>query len=138
MAFLLDTNVVSELRRKQRCHPNVAKWQSDVESTGCFISVVTLMEIINGIEATKRRDAKFAVILERWYENQVLPSFSERILAMNSTIAEQAGQIMAIRTRSTADCIIAATALIHELTLVTRNVTDFSDSGVDLVNPWED
>ncbi|MEM1295131.1 MAG: type II toxin-antitoxin system VapC family toxin [Verrucomicrobiota bacterium] len=138
MAFLLDTNVVSELRRKQRCHPNVAKWQSDVESTGCFISVVTLMEIINGIEATKRRDAKFAVILERWYENQVLPSFSERILAMNSTIAEQAGQIMAIRTRSTADCIIAATALIHELTLVTRNVTDFSDTGVDLVNPWED
>lgn len=137
MAWLLDTNVISELRKKSRCDANVATWQAGVSIESCFISVITLMEIVNGIESTQRKNAKFASVLSDWYQNQVVPGFINRTLAVTPGIAEKTGQIMAIRTRSTADCLLAGTALIHGLTLVTRNTSDFSDTGVLLHNPWE-
>jgi len=136
MAFLLDTNVISELRKKQRCDPNVAKWQSGVSMDSCYLSVITLMEIIHGIQSTGKKDADFAKLLRDWYQHQVLPGFKDRILVVSPKNAEQTGEVLSIRTRSTADCLLAGTALVHGLTLVTRNSSDFSDTGVKLLNPW--
>lgn len=136
MDYLLDTNVVSELRRKSRCDPNVAKWQAGVLAESCFVSVISLTEIVQGIESARKKDAGFAGTLEEWYRNQVIPGFSRRILPVTLEISEQAGAVLAMRTRNLADSLIAATALIHGLTLVTRNVEDFSDTGVPIFNPW--
>lgn len=136
MPYLLDTNVLSELRKRKRCDPSVAKWQSGVSAAACFVSVVSLMEIVHGIEAVKKCDAAFAEVLDDWYQNQVLAGFRDRALPVNLTIAARAGRIMAIRTRNTADCLLAATAFVHGLTLVTRNVEDFADTGVSLCNPF--
>ena len=138
MAYLLDTNVVSELRKKSHCDANVANWQSSVPLDSCFISVITQMEIVNGIKAREKKNPQFSAILEDWYKSQVIPEFANRTLEITSSIAEKSGEIMAIRTRNTANCLIAGTAFVHGLTLVTRNTSDFSDTGVTLVNPWED
>ena len=137
MAFLLDTNVISELRKKHRCDPNVARCQSGVAAESCYLSTITLMEIVHGIELTQKKDPPFAAILKDWYQNQIIPAFGETTLGVTPTIAEATGKVMAIRTRSTADCLLAGTALVHSLTLVTRNESDFSDNGVPVVNPWK-
>ena len=137
MAFLLDTNVISELRKKHRCDPNVARWQSGVAAESCYLSTITLMEIVHGIELTQKKDAPFAATLKDWYQHQVIPAFKERTLGVTPTIAEATGKVMAIRTRSTADCLLAGTAIVHSLTLVTRNESDFSDTGVMGLNPWQ-
>lgn len=138
MPYLLDTNVLSELRKMNRCDRRVSKWQAGVSPHACFISVVSLMEIVHGIEVARGKDAGFADVLEDWYRNQVVPGFRGRTLAVSEQVAEQTGRIMAMRTRNTADCLLAGTAVLHGLTLVTRNLTDFSDTGVDLLNPWKD
>ncbi len=137
MAFLLDTNLISELRKKHRCDPNVAKWQSGVAAESCYLSTITLMEIAHGIELTQKKDAPFAATLKDWYQHQIIPAFRERTLSVTPAIAEAGGKIMAIRTRSTADGLLAGTALVHRLTLVTRNESDFSDTGVAVFNPWK-
>ena len=136
MAFLLDTNVISELRKKNKCDSSVAKWQSGVPVESCFISVVSLMEIIHGIELARRKNSTFADTLDDWYQNQVVPGFKDRTLPVTPRVAEETGKIMAIRTRSTADCLLAGTALVHGITLVSRNISDFSDTGAKLINPW--
>ena len=135
--MILDTNVISELRKKHRCDPNVAKWQSGVAAESCYLSTITLMEIVHGIELTQKKDAPLAAILKDWYQNQIIPAFKKRTLAVTPTVAEATGKVMAIRTRSTADCLLAGTALVHSLTLVTRNESDFSDTGVAVLNPWK-
>ena len=136
--FLLDSNVISELRSRKRCHPQVAAWESQTPLSSCWLSVVTLLEIRQGISQVELKDAPFAQVLHQWLETQVKPSFAERILPVSSTLAERAGQLAALRTRSLADCLIAATALEHQLTLATRNVADFEDIvGLKFVNPWQ-
>jgi len=137
MAFLLDTNVISELRKKHRCDPNVGRWQSGFAAESCYLSTITLMEIVHGIERTQKKDPPFAAILNDWYQHQIIPAFRERTLGVTPAIAEASGKVMALRTRSTADCLLAGTALVHSLTLVTRNESDFSDTGVRVVNPWK-
>lgn len=135
--FLLDSNVVSELRSAKRCHPGVRAWEKQTSRGDCWISVVTLLEIRKGIDQITRKDAEFASILERWLADRLKPTFESRMLAVTALVAERAGRIAAIRTRGLADCLIAATALVHDLTLVTRNVGDFQDlEGLKILNPW--
>ncbi len=136
--FLLDSNVVSELRSAKRCDPGVRTWERNTPLASCWISVVTLLEIRLGIGRIMGKDAAFAGILEAWLEQRVKPAFDGRTLTVTPPVAERAGRIAAERTRGLADCLIAATALEHRLTLVTRNVADFVDvEGLEIVNPWE-
>lgn len=135
--FLLDSNVVSGLRSAKRRHPGLQAWQREAPPESCWISVVTLLEIRKGIVQVEGKDAEFAGVLQRWFEERVTPTFGARTLSVTPPVAERAGRIAAIRTRGLADCLIAATALEHRLTLVTRNVPDFEDlDGLEIVNPW--
>jgi predicted nucleic acid-binding protein len=137
MASLLDTNVISELRKKSNCDPNVFAWQAKALGTGLFVSVISLMEIRRGVLMARRKNAAFAELLEGWYETQVKPAFDGCILPIDLAISERCSAIVSVRTRNLADALIAATAYVYNLTLVTRNVADFADCEVKLVNPWE-
>lgn len=134
--YLLDTNVVSELRKK-RPEPRVVTWYEPLDAEATFLSTITLMELVKGIESVKKRDVPFAEILQNWLIRVREVTFRGRLLMVTPDIAEEAGRILSLRTRSEADALIAATALNHELILVTRNTADFDDTGVILLNPWE-
>lgn len=137
MAFLIDTNVVSEMRKGKRCAPNVAAWQLTASAQESFISAISMMEIKSGILNAKSNNAAFAQLLEEWYEFQVKPAFEGRVIAVDLEISEYCSVLLDARSRSLADALIAATAYVSDLILVTRNVTDFIDCGIELVNPWE-
>lgn len=135
--FLLDSNVISEMRSKTRCDARVRAWEHGTPLVFCWISVIVLLEIRKGVELMRKRDTVFAKTLETWLEERVIPAFDGRILPVTRAVADRTGRIAALRTRGLADCVIAATALEHGLTLVTRNVADFEDlEGLELVNPW--
>jgi toxin FitB len=114
----------------------VAAWQTGVEHESVFISVVSLMEIHQGILRVSRTDAAFAQLLESWYETQVKSAFADRVIDINLQIAEYCSHLMDKRTRSMADSLIASTAHVYGLTLVSRNTADFNDTGISLLNPW--
>jgi len=137
MSFLLDTNVVSELRKKSRCHPSVAAWQDAIQGEQIYISAISMMEIKAGVIAARRKNPEFSDILNQWYEMQVKPAFHKRVIAVDLAVSECCSVFLSQRTRPLADALIAATAHVHSLTLATRNVVDFSDTGIDLINPWE-
>lgn len=135
MKYLLDTNVVSELRRKEKCDPSVQEWQEAHDPRDCGISVICLMEIKLGIALAAKRDAGHGKALEAWYETRVKPGFAGRILPVTLAVAEACALLHARRPRPFRDALIAATALVHGLEVVTRNVEDFA--GASVVNPWE-
>lgn len=137
MSFLLDTNVVSELRKKSRCHPSVAAWQDAIQGEQIFISAISMMEIKAGVIAARRKNPEFSNILNQWYEMQVKPAFHKRVIPVDLAVSECCSVFLSQRTRPLADALIAATAHVHSLTLATRNVADFSDMEIDLINPWE-
>ena len=137
MAFLIDTNLISELRKKNRCDTNVAAWQREASGSELFISVISMMEIRHGILIARRNNAVFAEQLERWYEDQVKSTFEGCVLPIDLAASERCSTLLSERIRNLADALIAATAYVNDLTLVTRNVADFGDTGVKLVNPWE-
>ncbi len=134
--FLLDTNVVSELRRGAKCDARVAAWQAAQSLEVCHLSVISLMEIRLGIELARRRDPKHGEILQTWYDTKVRPAFSKRMLPVTPEIAEKCAVLHAERTRPFRDSLILATALIHNLVVVTRNTKDFIDSPAQVLNPW--
>ncbi len=131
--FLLDTNVVSDARKGVK---PVLAWIASVDPSSMFLSVITIGEIVRGIEMRRRRDPVAAEALTDWLVNMRL-DVQDRILPVTESIAEVWGEIAALRTREDADGLIAATAIVHELTLVTHNVSDFEDTGVKLIDPWQ-
>ena len=136
MAFLLDTNVLSELRKKRRNEPKVQGWLGSVDSGDLFISVIVVGEIRRGIEKIRPTDPVFASQLELWLRRLQL-DYQDRILSITEEIAEFWGTICPNDPLPEPDRLIAATALHHGMTLVTRNVQHVQRSGVRLLNPWE-
>ena len=134
--YLLDTNVVSGLRRRDKAAPELLAWVNGVSSLDFWISVITVMEIELGAALVARRDPAQGDMLQRWIMNQVLPSFGERILPVDLTVARRCARLHVPDPRSERDALIGATAMVHGLTLVTRNVADFREMGISLIDPW--
>lgn len=137
--YLLDTNVVSELRKakSKRLNKNVAAWARRVSAPTLFLSVITVLELEMGVLLIQRRDAAQGAILRTWVDEHVLPAFSGRILAIDTAIAQCCAALHVPDPRSDRDALIAATAKVHGLTVVTRNVADFESMGIKLLDPWE-
>jgi hypothetical protein len=135
--FLLDTHVLSELRRRDRTHPRVAAWADSVQAADLFLSAITILEIEAGTLLLARRDATQGAVLRTWVDTKVLPAFAGRILAVDIAVAQCCARLHVPDPRAEHDAMIAATALVHRLTVVTRNVADFQPMGVDLINPWD-
>lgn len=134
--FLLDTNVVSELRRPERANANVRAWASGTPAELYAISVVTVLELERGILLVERRDAMQATVLRRWLEREILTPLADRILSIDTAIARRCASLHVPDPRPERDALIAATALTLGLTVVTRNIGDFEPMGVTLINPW--
>lgn len=135
--YILDTNVISELRKARKTHPNVKKWAEGVPSASLYISVISVLELEIGILLVDRRDNQQGAILRAWMDLHVLPTFSGRILAIDTDVARRCAALHVPKPRSDRDALIAATALVHGLTVVTRNAADFERTGVGVLNPWE-
>ncbi|MDP9122950.1 MAG: type II toxin-antitoxin system VapC family toxin [Acidobacteriota bacterium] len=135
MNYLVDTNVVSELRKGRRCDPGVAAWFAGVSSREIYLSALTVGEIRKGIEGIRRRDTPSAEILETWLQ-EIVAAHSDRILAVDQDIAEQWGRLNVPDPLPVIDSLLAATAQIHGLTLVTRNLDDVGRTGVKCLNPF--
>ena len=133
--FLLDTNIVSELRKGSRAKASVIAWANSVIHEEHFISVLTFGEIRKGIELVRRRDATQVIALERWLR-QIELNFGDRILPLTQNIADQWGRLAAIRPLPVVDGLLAATALAHSLTFATRNAADVRHTGVSVLNPF--
>lgn len=133
--YLLDTNVISELR-KPRADAHVMHWASTQAPTSLFISAITVMELETGVLRAERKDPSQGRQLRYWLENQVLSSFNGRILAIDTEVARRCAQLHVPDPRSECDALIAATAQVHGLTVVTRNIADFQHCDVPLLNPW--
>ena len=136
--LLLDTNVVSELRKEsiKRADPNVVAWAARQAPESTFLSAMTVFEIEHGILRMERRDEVQGAALRRWFEGQVLPGFDGRILPFDIAVARRCAALHVPDPKPERDAMIAATALVHGLTLATRNVADFRDMGAKLVDPW--
>ena len=134
--FLLDTNVLSELRRAGRGDARVRDWARGTQAGLFWVSAISVLEIELGILLVERRDPAQGVQLRTWLERQVLPGFEGRILPVDTLVARQCAALHVPDLRSDRDALIAATALVHGLTVVTRNVSDFKPTGVALLNPW--
>lgn len=135
--FLLDTNVISELRRPDKADRNVVAWANAVPAANFFMSVISILEIELGARLIDRRDAVQGTVLRAWINDQVLARFEGRILAIDTAVAQRCAQLHVPNPRAERDALIAATALVHGLTVVTRNVGDFEPTGVPLLNPWD-
>lgn len=139
MMYVLDTNVVSELRKIRigKADPNVASWVENIDASNLFVSVITIMELELGVLSIERKDGTQGGMLRAWLELQVLPEFSGRTLPIDTTVAQRCARLHIPDKREERDALIAATALVHGMTVVTRNVTDFQPTGVAVLNPWE-
>jgi predicted nucleic acid-binding protein len=139
MMYLLDTNVISEFRKAGRgkADRQVAAWANSVPSESMFLSAVCILEMELGTLLMERRDARQGAILRSWMEDHVLPAFAGRILVVDTPVALRGAALQVPNPRSYRDALIAATALVHGMTVVTRNVKDFVPTGVSLLDPWQ-
>lgn len=137
--YLLDTNVVSELRkvRAGKADIRVAAWADSVETVDLFLSVITIEELEIGVLLAERRDPTRGAVLRAWLDRHVLPAFAGRILSLDTAIARSSARLHVPDPRPLRDAFIAATALAHGMTVVTRNVRDFEKTGVPILDPWQ-
>ena len=137
--FLLDTNVVSELRKVRlgNADKHVARWADSVDAADLFLSAITIQELEIGILLAERRDPAQGAVFRAWLNSHVLPAFSGRVLAVDTAVAQRSARLPMPELRPVRDGLIAGTALVHGMTLVTRNVADFEPTGVSVLNPWE-
>jgi predicted nucleic acid-binding protein len=136
--YLLDTNVVSELRKAKagKADKNVRAWAESVLATSMFVSSITILELETGILLVERRDPTQGALLRTWLDGHVLPAFAGRILSIDVAVALRCAKLHVPDPSSDRDALIAATALVHGMTVVTRNVADFEPTGVAILNPW--
>lgn len=137
--FLLDTNVVSELRKAKsgKADANVIAWATQVAPGSLFLSVVTILELETGVLLVERRDPAQGALLRTWLTNHVLPAFAGRVLPIDTAVAQCCAGLHVPDPRADRDALIAATALVHGMTVATRNTVDFTATGVQLFNPWD-
>jgi predicted nucleic acid-binding protein len=135
LRYLLDTNIISEVRKGARCDPQVASWFAKIADDDIYLSVLVLGEIRKGIERAKAANPRQAAQLEAWLV-QLQESFADRILSVDQAVADEWGRMSARRSVSTVDALLAATARVHCLKLATRNVGDVTDLGADIFNPF--
>ena len=136
MSFLIDTNIISEVRKGDRCDPAVAVWWSGVAEDDLWLSALVLGEIRKGVELARRRDPRKADALEAWLED-VVAGFGDRVLPVDTAVADEWGRMNAVRPAPVIDALLAATAKANGLTLVTRNGADVAGLGVDVLNPFD-
>ena len=136
--LLLDTNVVAELRRVHsgKADPNVTRWAETLDTAALFISTITIHELEIGVLLAERRDPQQGAVLREWLETLVLPAFDGRTLPVDTAVARRAAKLHVPDPQPINDALIAATALVHGMTVATRNLMDFTATGVSLVNPW--
>ena len=136
--YLLDTNVVSELRkvRAGKADSRVADWADRIDVADLYLSAITIQELEMGVLLAERRDPSRGAIFRTWLNGHVLPAFAGRILAVDTAVALCSARLHVPDPRPVRDGLIAATALVHGMTVVTRNVTDFEPTGVSILNPW--
>ena len=135
--YILDTNVISELRKGKKAEQRVRMWAQALPAANLYLSVVSVLELEIGALLVERRDRKQAAILRAWIDGHVLPSFSGRILSIDTVVAQRCALLHVPNPRSDRDALIAATALVHGMTVVTRNVSHFEATGVTVVNTWQ-
>ena len=137
--YLLDTNVVSELRkiRSGKADANVARWADRVDASELFVSVITVQELEIGVLLAERKDPPKGAILRAWLDQHVLPAFAERVLPVDVAVALRGASLHVPELRPVRDAMIAATALVHGMPVVTRNVSDFEPTGVRIIDPWQ-
>src|SRR5271157_2117710 len=128
--YILDTHVVSELRKGTKAHREVRTWAQALPAASLYLSAISILELEIGILLIERRDQKQGATLRAWMDGRVLPAFSGRILAIDAAVAQRCAALQVPNPRSDRDALIAATALVHGLTVATRNVADFERTGV--------
>lgn len=138
--YLLDTNVISEFRKIHagKADKNVTDWAGQVDPSELFISVITVLELETGVLLKQRKDSRQGDMLRIWLDNHVLPTFSGRILPIDTRVAQRGASLHVPNPSPIRDAFIAATALEHKMIVVTRNVDDFKLSGTEIINPWLD
>lgn len=134
--YLLDTNVVSELRKTTRADAGVRAWADRTPASLYWLSTICLMELEIGVLLVERRDISQGERLRQWLERTVLPQFQEQVLGVDAAIARRCAALHVPDPRPERDALIAATALVHGLTVVTRNTSDFAGTGATVLNPW--
>lgn len=136
MSYLIDTNIISEIRKGNRCNPMVADWWATIAEDQLYLSVLVIGEIRKGVELARVRDPQKAAVLERWL-GEVTSAFADRVLPVSTDVAEEWGRMNAIRPVPVIDALLAATAKIGRLTLVTRNEADVAGLGAEVLNPFK-
>ena len=135
MNYLIDTNIISEVRKGAHCDANVAAWYASIDDANVYLSVLVLGEIRRGIERARPRDPPRARALEKWLAD-VEDAFGERILPINRAVTDEWGRMSAKRPVPVVDGLLAATAKVHRLTLATRNLADVNDLGAQVLDPF--
>ena len=135
--YLLDTSVVSELRKAKKADRGVRMWAQGLPAASLYLCAISILELEIGILLMERRDREQGAVLRAWMNRHVLPAFDGRVLAIDTAVAQRCAALHVPSPRSDRDALIAATALVHGMTVVTRNVDHFQPTGVAVINPWQ-